>query len=220
MTGGGIPLEMLIPRHARVPLHEPRHLDAIIFDADLSLVTSASRFALPPNTEYTCRLSKLLSTKTLFLLTALRLFKYPVRGDHSLLPTVEASNLLQGMPIPMRATCRPLGGRQQNWCTLNKQYLLEIRDALAKCEGPGYGYGYAPAPFSRYLFRFCGFPQSDTWTPVCRSRSTGWRTSARTRPPSLKASPRLVDFHLGCHAGHLGGTGDRPPLVSACLGSA
>lgn len=60
--------------HEEVVLHEPRHLDAIIFDADLSLVTSASRFCVAlPNTEHTCRLSKLLSTKTSFLLTALRL---------------------------------------------------------------------------------------------------------------------------------------------------
>lgn len=41
-------------------LHEPRRLDAIIFDADLSLVTS-ERFEIlrrPANTEYTCRASK------------------------------------------------------------------------------------------------------------------------------------------------------------------
>jgi hypothetical protein len=74
MTGGVDPLKMLNTCHKQLALREPRHLDAIIFDADLSLVTALREILrCPPNTEHTCRLSKSLSTKTSFLLTALRL---------------------------------------------------------------------------------------------------------------------------------------------------
>lgn len=61
MTGGVLPpLKMPNTYLKAMALHEPRRLDAIISDADLSLVTRKRLEILcrPANTEHTCRPSK------------------------------------------------------------------------------------------------------------------------------------------------------------------
>lgn len=65
MTGGVLPPSRYPTYLRALALHEPRRLNAIIFDADLSLVTS-KRFEIlcrPANTEYTCRSQKIMSSR-------------------------------------------------------------------------------------------------------------------------------------------------------------
>lgn len=165
------PLKMPNTCLEAIALHEPRRLDAIIFDADLSLVTS-ERFEMlfrPTNTEYTCRLSKDYVDRDVVPFDRSTLVKISGTGRALLLPTVEATNLLQGIPIHMQAACRTLGARQQ----IGVPRTLQLRISLAKCDGPS-----KIVNFSCCLSHFCLFAWSGTREPVPCARNTRFRKSA------------------------------------------
>lgn len=56
-----------------------------------------------------------------------------------MLPTVEATNALQGISIPVQATCSTLGARQQNWYSQH----ITPRNASCKMCRPVNSYAFA-----------------------------------------------------------------------------